>query len=197
VARILHHRVHRLPEERLDQVLQQVRDLAGARSWRGESPWMASDRSTGLLEMEYLRHLRLEEGEDISAAGFLKTGGDETDVLVLTLFLRDLSTQCGLRVTLRDEDNPLAKLRYLEFRGGRLPSGNSLEEMLARRPVIKKVEGQAIMFYPPAHRLHNHAPAREEQWGYALYGLRAYAPTLLEAESEALKILRALRHLGR
>jgi hypothetical protein len=147
--------------------------------------------------MEYLRHVREAEGSDVSIAGFLKTGGDETDVLVLTLFLRDLSAEYGIRVVLRDEDNPLAKLRHLEFRHGRLPSGNALEEMLARRPVIKKVDGQGIMFYPPAHRLNTQAPARPSQWGYALCGLRAYAPTLLEAEREALKILRAMRHLGR
>jgi hypothetical protein len=197
VARTIHHRLYRASDQHLEKVLEQVQDLARARSWRSELPWLASDRSTGLFEMEYLRHLRQEEGTDVSAAGFLKTGGDETDVLVLTLFLRDLSAEHGIRVTVRDEDNPLAKLRYLEFRAGSLPSGNSLEEMLARRAVIKKVEGQAIMFYPPAHRLHNHAPARPAEWGYALCGLRAYAPTLLEAEHEALKILRALRHLGR
>jgi hypothetical protein len=197
VARVLHHRIHGLPPERLERVQSQFERLAAARSWRGDPPWAASDRSPGLFEMEYLRHVRESEGADISAAGFLKTGGDETDMLVLTLFLRDLSAEYGLRTVLRDEDNPLAKLRYLEFRRGRLPSGNSLEEMLARRPVIKKVDGQAILFYPPAHRLNPQAPARPAQWGYALCGLRAYAPTLLEAEREALKILRAMRHLGR
>jgi len=197
MARVLHHRLHRLPEDRLGRVEEQVARLAAARAWRGEEPWIATDRSPGLFEMEYLRHVREAEGEDISAAGFLKVGGDETDVLVLMLFLRDLSAEYGIRSILRDEDNPLAKLRYLEFRRGRLPSGNSLEEMLARRAVIKKVEGQAIMFYPPAHRLNTHAPARPAQWGYGLCGLRAYAPTLLEAEREALKILRAMRHLGR
>ena len=147
--------------------------------------------------MEFLRHVREAEGTDVSAAGFLKSGGDETDVLVLMLFLRDLSSEFGLRITLRDEDNPFTKLRYLEFRYGALPSGNSLEELLARRAVIKKVDGQSIQFYPPAHRLSALPASRPEQWGYALFGLRAYAPTLLEAESEALKILRALGHLGR
>ena len=162
--------------------------------------------------MEYLRHARGAEATDISAAGFLKTGGDETDVLILMLFLRDLSAEYGVRAVLRDDDNPLAKLRYLEFRHGRLPSGNALEEMLALsrrigsdklfvaiagKPVIKKVDGQPIMFYPPAHRLNPQTAARPAQWGYALCGLRAYAPTLLEAEREALKILRAMRHLGR
>jgi len=197
VARVVHHRIHGLPPDRLERGQSQFERLASKRAWRGDSPWVATDLSPGLFEMEYLRHARDSEGADVSGAGFLKTGGDETDVLVLTLFLRDLSAEYGVRVVLRDDDNPLAKLRRLEFRRGRLPSGNSLEEMLARRAVIKKVEGQAIMFYPPAHRLNAHAPARPAQWGYALCGLRAYAPTLLEAEREALKILRAMRHLGR
>ncbi|MDQ6742262.1 MAG: hypothetical protein M3Z97_05045 [Candidatus Dormibacteraeota bacterium] len=197
MARVVHHRIHGLSPERLERVRSQFERLASKRAWRGDLPWIATDLSPGLFEMEYLRHTRESEGADVSGAGFLKTGGDETDVLVLTLFLRDLSAEYGVRVVLRDDDNPLAKLRHLEFRRGRLPSGNSLEEMLARRAVIKKVEGQAIMFYPPAHRLNAQAPARPAQWGYALCGLRAYAPTLLEAEREALKILRAMRHLGR
>jgi len=197
VARVLHHRIHGLPTERLERLHLQFDKLAATRSWRGDRPWVASDRSTGLFEMEYLSHVREAEGAQIAAAGFFKTGGDETDPLVLMLFLRDLSAEYGSRVVWRDEDNPLAKLRYLEFRHGRLPSGNSLEELLSRRAVIKKVDGQPILFYPPAHRLNRHAPARPAQWGYALCGLRAYAPTLLEAEQEALKILRAMRRLGR
>lgn len=197
MARVLHHRVHGLPSDRLERVHAQFEQLADSRPWRGDRPWVASDRSTALFETEYLRHVREADGEQVSTAGFHKTGGDETDVLVLVLFMRDLSAEYGVRVVWRDDDNPLAKLRYLEFRHGRLPSGNSLEELLSRRAVIKKVDGQAIMFYPPAHRLNRQAPARPAQWGYALCGLRAYAPTLLEAEREALKILRAMRHLGR
>jgi hypothetical protein len=69
--------------------------------------------------------------------------------------------------------------------------------VLARRPIIKKVQGQAILFYPPSFRLHSQAPPGSGQWGYALCGLRAFAPSLLEAEQEALKILRGLRRLGR
>jgi hypothetical protein len=197
VARVIHHRLHGLDGSRVERVESQFEQLASTRTWRGDQPWAATQRSAGLFEMEYLRHARGAEATDISAAGFLKTGGDETDVLILMLFLRDLSAEYGVRVVLRDDDNPLAKLRYLEFRHGRLPSGNALEEMLARRPVIKKVDGQPIMFYPPAHRLNPQTAARPAQWGYALCGLRAYAPTLLEAEREALKILRAMRHLGR
>jgi hypothetical protein len=197
VARVLHHRAHGFPGDRLERLHHQVEHLASRRSWRGDRPWIASDRSPGLFEREYLSSVREAEGVLVTAAGFLRTGGDETDALALMLFLRDISAEYGTRVVWRDEDNPLAKLRYLEFVRGRLPSGNSLEELLARRAVIKKVDGQSIMFYPPAHRLNRQAPARPAQWGYALCGLRAYAPTLLEAEQEALKILRAMRHLGR
>ena len=197
MPRVLHYRLHSLPPNRLERLEDQFTALARSREWRGDSPWIATARSRGLFEMEYLRHARDAEGEEVVAAGFVKTAGDETDALILMLFLRDVSAEYGVRTVFRDDDNPLAKLRYLEFRHGRLPSGNSLEEMLARRAVIKKVDGQPIMFYPPAHRLNSQAPARPAQWGYALCGLRAYAPTLLEAEREALKILRAMRHLGR
>ncbi|MDQ6900352.1 MAG: hypothetical protein M3072_12745 [Candidatus Dormibacteraeota bacterium] len=197
MPRVVHHRFHRLSGDPQESVLTSFKTLAAQRPWRGEPPWLASDRSTGLFEMEFLRHVRAAEGEDVTAAGFLKSGGDETDVLVLMLFLRDLSANFGLRVTVRDEDNPFTKLRYLDFRHGLLPSGDQLEDLLARRPVIKRVDGQSIHFYPPAHREGAIQASRPEQWGYALCGLRAYAPTLLEAEQEALKILRALGHLGR
>ena len=121
--------------------------------------------------------------------------GDETDALIITIFLRDLSAEHAVRVMLRDEDHPLAKLRSLDFARGRLPGGLSLEDVLAKRPVIKKVEGERILFYPPAFRLHSQSPPSPE-WAYALYGIRAYAPTLMEAEQEALKILRGFGHLG-
>lgn len=197
MPRVLHHRVHGLSADRLERLLGQVDDLGRVREWRSGAPWLATSRSQGLFEMEYYRHLREAEPDDLAAGGFLKMAGDETDALFMALFMRDVSAEYGVRTVLKDEDNPLAKLRYLEFRHGRLPSGSSLEDILARRPLIKKVMGQAITFYPPSYRSHSQAPARPAQWGYALCGLRANAPSLLEAEQEALKILRGLRHLGR
>jgi hypothetical protein len=196
-VRVLHYRLHKVPEDRLERIEGQFEAIGAAREWRSGAPWLATKRSAGLFEMEYFRHLRQADGPDVSGGGFLKLAGDETDALVTTLFLRDLSAEHGIRTVLRDEDHPLTKLRYLEFRAGRLPSGNSLEEILARRPVIKKVMGQAIMFYPPSYRLHSQAPPGPDQWAYSLCGLRAFAPSLLEAEQEAMKILRGLRHLGR
>jgi hypothetical protein len=195
MRRVLHYRLHGLPEERLERLHEQFESLSTARTWRCDSPWVASHRSTGLFEMEYFRHLGLEEKGDLSAAGFVKMAGDETDALIITIFMRDLSAEYGIRVAMRDEDHPLTKLRRLEFRNGRLPSGLALEEVLAKRPVIKKVQGERIFFYPPTFRLHSQGPESPE-WAYALCGIRAYAPTLLEAEQEALKILRGFGHLG-
>jgi hypothetical protein len=195
VQRVLHYRIYGLPEQRLDRLHAQFEALAAARTWRCDSPWVASARATGLFEMEFFRHLRIEDRGDLSAAGFVKMAGDETDALIITIFMRDLSAEYGIKVAMKDEDHPLAKLRRLEFLKGRLPSGLSLEDVLAKRPVIKKVEGERIFFYPPTFRLHSQGPPNPE-WAYALCGIRAYAPTLLEAEQEALKILRGFGHLG-
>ena len=196
MARVLHYRLYGLPEHRLEIVHDQFEALATARVWRSGRPWIASSQSRGLFEMEYFRHLKNEEGgAQLTAAGFLKMAGDETDALIMSIFMRDLSAQHRIRTSTRDEDHPLAKLRHLDFQLGWLPSGQSLEDVLARRPVIKKVEGERIFFYPPTFRLHSMSPPSPE-WAYALCGMRAYAPTLLEAEQEALKILRGFGHLG-
>jgi hypothetical protein len=195
VPRVLHHRLYGFPEHRLERLHEQFELLAHARAWRCGHPWIASSQSRGLFEMEFFRHLKNDEGKDLSAAGFVKMAGDETDALIITIFMRDLSAEHGIRTSIRDEDHPLLKLRRLDFDRGRLPSGRSLEDVLAKRPVIKKVEGERIFFYPPTFRLHSQSPPSPE-WAYALCGIRAYAPTLLEAEQEALKILRGFGHLA-
>ena len=195
MARVLHYRLYGLPEHRLERVHEQFGLLASARAWRCGQPWVASSQSGGLFEMEFFRHLKNDEGPRLSAAGFVKMAGDETDALIITIFMRDLSAEHGISTSIRDADHPLAKLRHLDFKSGRLPSGQSLEDVLAKRPVIKKVHGERIFFYPPTFRLHSQSPPSPE-WAYALCGMRAYAPTLLEAEQEALKILRGFGHLG-
>jgi hypothetical protein len=194
VQRVLHYRLQGLPEHRLERVHDQFAALAAARTWRCGPPWVASSYSRGLFEMEYFRHRRSEDS-DVSAAGFAKMAGDETDALIITIFMRDLSAEYGIRTSIMDADHPLAKLRRLAFESGRLPTGLALEDVLAKRPVIKKVQGERIFFYPPTFRLHSQGPPSPE-WAYALCGIRAYAPTLMEAEQEALKILRGFGHLG-
>jgi hypothetical protein len=176
-------------------VEEQFEALAQARDWKAQGLWLADANSQGLFEKEYFSNLQEAEGSDISAGGFVRMAGDETDALLLTIFLRDLSSEHSIMTTLRDENNPIAKLRQLTFEHGHLPTGKTLEDTLAQRPVIKKVQGEAIFFYPPNFRLHAAAPSTG-QWAYALCGLRASAPSLLEAEQEALKILRGLRHLS-
>ena len=195
MRRVLHYRLHGLPEQRLERIHSQFEALSSARTWRCEPPWVASPYSRGLFEMEYFRHLKNQDGANISAAGFVKMAGDETDALIVAIFMRDLSAEYGIKASIRDDDHPLAKLRRLEFDHGRLPNGQTLEEVLAKRPVIKKVQGERILFYPPTFRLHSQSPPSPE-WAYALFGIRAYAPTLLEAEQEALKILRGFGHLA-
>jgi hypothetical protein len=195
MRRVLHYRLHDLPDHRLERLHEQFEALAAARTWRCDPPWVASSRSRGLFEMEYFRHLREDDHSDLSAGGFVKMAGDETDALMITIFMRDLSAEYGIRTAIKDQDHPLAKLRRLEFDAGRLPNGQALEDVLAKRPVIKKVQGERIFFYPPTFRLHSQGPPSPE-WAYALCGIRAYAPTLMEAEQEALKILRGLGHLG-
>ena len=194
MRRVLHYRLARLPEPRLERVHAQFEALAAARTWRCDPPWIASPYSRGLFEIEYFRHLKNEDNE-VSAAGFVKMAGDETDALILATFIRDLSAEHGISSSMRDQDHPLAKLRRLEFQSGRLPNGQALEDVLAKRPVIKKVEGEKIFFYPPTFRLHSQGPPSPD-WAYSLCGIRAYAPTLMEAEQEALKILRGFGHLG-
>jgi hypothetical protein len=194
MRRVLHYRLYELPGERLERVHDQFAALAAARTWRCDPPWVASSYSKGLFEMEYFRHAQNDEPV-VSAAGFVKMSGDETDALIIAIFMRDLSAEYGVETSMRDEDHPLAKLRRLQFQTGRLPTGQALEDVLAKRPVIKKVEGERIFFYPPTFRLHSQSPPSPE-WAYALCGIRAYAPTLMEAEQEALKILRGFGHLG-
>ncbi|OLB96779.1 MAG: hypothetical protein AUI15_13655 [Actinobacteria bacterium 13_2_20CM_2_66_6] len=196
MQRVLHYRIYRLDDHLLERLHDQFEALSGARTWRCDRPWIASTHSRSLFEMEYFRHTRQGEPANLSAAGFVKMAGDETDALIITIFLRDLSAEYGIRILLKDGDHPLAKLRRLEFVKGSLPTGLSLEDVLAKRPVIKKVEGERILFYPPTFRLHSQSPPSPE-WAYALCGIRAYAPTLMEAEQEALKMLRGFGHLGR
>lgn len=195
MPRVLHYQLRDLPEHQLERIHEQFAALGQARAWRCGQPWVASSLSRALFEMEYFRHLKNDEGKQLSAAGFVKMAGDETDALIITIFMRDLSVEHAIRTSIRDEDHPLAKLRRLDFESGRLPGGLELEDVLAKRPVIKKVEGERIFFYPPTFRLHSQSPPSPE-WAYALCGMRAYAPTLLEAEQEALKILRGFGHLG-
>ncbi len=197
MGRVLFHRIYGVDPAALKELHAEAERFAAARDWRGERFWISSAHSRDLFRMEYFRHAREDEGATLSAAGFLKLGGDETDALAALFFLAGASGAFKARVSLKDEENPIAKLRYLEFRSGQLPSGSPLDTVLAARPVVKRLEGGAITFYPPTFRPHSFY--RQQQpgwWGFSLAGLRDFAPSFLEAEAEAMRIYRGFRRLA-
>ena len=99
--------------------------------------------------------------------------------------------------TLKDDENPIAKLRYLEIRQGRLPSGMPIEDVLAARPVIKKMEGEPITFYPPTYRPNPYFRRdKPGMWGFSLRSIRDRPRSFLEAEAEAMRIYRGFRRLN-
>ncbi len=197
MKRVLFYHIYGVDGGALEDLHADADRFAGARDWRGERFWLASPLSKDLFSMEYFRHARNAEGSSLTAAGFRQHGGDETDALAILFFLEHVSLAFQARVSLKDDDNPIAKLRYVEFRGGLLPSGSPLDAVLAARPVIKRLEGAAITFYPPTFRPHSFY--RQQQpgwWGFSLAGMRDFAPSFLEAEAEAMRIYRGFRHLG-
>src|ERR1051326_5274342 len=95
--------MHGLGEQRLERVHDEFAMLARVRGWRCGEPWIASAHSRGLFEMEYFRHLKNDEGPSLSAAGFVKMAGDETDALIISIFMRDLSAKYEVRTSIRTQ----------------------------------------------------------------------------------------------
>lgn len=196
MRRVLFYRLHNIDGSRLSELEQEVTTFCRSRDWRGDQFWLATERSQDLFSMEYFRHALIEEGPSLSGAGFLKLQGDETDALATLFFLNDSSQRFHARAILRDDENPIAKLRYVEIRQGRLPSGMPIEDVLAARPVIKKMQGGAITFYPPTYRPNSYFRRdKPGMWGFSLQGMRDFAPSFLEAEAEAMRIYRGLGRL--
>ena len=197
MRRVLFYRLYEVEPARLAELERDARAFSRARGWRGDAFWLATEHTSDLFSMEYFRHARDEEGPTLSAAGFLRMLGDETDAIATLYFLNDAAQRFHARATLLDEENPIAKLRRIEIRQGRLPSGSPIEDVLAARPVIKKMEGEPITFYPPTYR--PNAYFRRDKpgmWGFSLKGIRDFAPSFLEAEAEALRIYRGFRRLN-
>lgn len=198
MRRVIFYRLYDVLPARLPELERDTRDFGRSRAWRGDSFWLATPHTTDLFHGEYFRHARDEEGENLSAAGFLRLLGDETDAIATLYFLNDASQRFHARAILKDEENPIAKLRDLEITQGRLPSGMPIEDVLAARPVIKKMEGEAITFYPPTYRPNPYFRRdKPGMWGFSLKGgIRDFAPSFLEAEAEAMRIYRGFRQLG-
>ena len=197
MRRVLFYRLYDVVPARLAGLEDEARAFARSRAWRGDAFWLATDNTTDLFAMEYFRHARNEEGPMLSGAGFLRLLGDETDALASLYFLNDVSARFEARAVLQDEENPIAKLRSLEILKGRLPSGMPIEDVLAARPVIKKMEGEPITFYPPTYGPNSYFRREKPgMWGFSLKGIRDFAPSFLEAEAEAMRIYRGFRRLN-
>jgi len=206
MGRVLHIRIHGLPSTQHEALRQRFEELAATRDWRGDRPWLAHGQSTDLFASLFFDDVRRAAEREapelgpLSAAGFVRLKGDETDALALLFILRDLSERFDARLELRDPDNPIAKLRHIELARGLLPDGAQLEAVLVARPIYKRLPGAVIEMYPPralgsAFGTVDGTDARRRNWSFLVHGMRASAPNFLEAEAEAMRIYRGLRFL--
>jgi hypothetical protein len=206
MGRVLHLRIHGLPATQQDALRARFEELAATRDWRGDRPWLADSQSAdlfGSLFFDNARRAAEREAPELgplSAAGFVRLKGDETDALALLFILRDLSERFDAHLQLRDPDNPIAKLRHIELARGLLPDGAPLEAVLVARPIYKRLPGAVIEMYPPralgsAFGTVEGTDERRRNWSFLVHGMRATAPTFLEAEAEAMRIYRGLRFL--
>lgn len=207
MGRVIQVRIHGLDPADREAMRTRFEELAATRDWRGDRPWLADAATADLFQLLFFDDVRTaaerEAPEDgpLSAAGFVRLNRDETDALALVFILRDLSERFGARVQIRDPDNPIAKLRHLDLHGGLLPDGAQLEAVLVARPIFKRLPGAVIEMYPPralgsAFGTLEATDDRRRNWSFLVHGMRASAPTFLEAEAEAMRIYRGLRFLS-
>ena len=206
MGRVIHVRVWGLDPGDRDAFHARFGRVAELREWRGDVPWLADRGSRDLFSMEFFRHARMSaeaaapEMGPLSAAGFVRLRGDETDALALVFVLRDLSERFGTTITIRDPENPIAKLRSIDLCAGRLQDGAALEAILVARPIYKRLPGAVIEMYPPralgsAFGTVEGGDPERRAWSFLVHGMRASAESFLEAEAEAMRIYRGLRFL--
>jgi hypothetical protein len=207
VARVIHVRLYGVAPEDRQPLQERFAELAGSRDWRDQPPWLAHSRSHELFSQLFFADAAAAERRQhpklgpLSAATFLRVAGDETDALAMVFMLRDLSERFCVRVSVRDADNPIAKLRSIELVNGRLPDGSALEGIMVRRPIFKRLRGgQRIEMYPPralgsAFGTRDGSDGERRAWSFLVHGMRDSRPSFLEAEAEAMRIWRGLRFL--
>jgi hypothetical protein len=207
MARVIHVRVRGVAPPDRDRLQDRFTELIGGREWRDQLPWLADAASTDLFAQLFFEQAMSADlrGDppraDLSAAGFIRVAGDETDALALVFVLRDLSERFACRVGIRDPDNPIAKLRVVDLTSGRLADQRALESILVRRPIFKRMrDGNRIEMYPPralgsAFGTIDGADGERRAWSFLVHGMRDSRPSFLEAEAEALRMWRGLRFL--
>jgi hypothetical protein len=198
MARVVYYRLLNEGRGSAATWAEAVERFAATRTWRGEPMWLATDKSPGLFESEYLRHLRLSSIEPVVGAGFLKLAGDETDALAVSFGLLRLSRELGGRVVVEDPDNPIGKQRVVEFVEGAVVGPRSIDDLMVSGPIFKRMPGATITFYPPRYRgATMPGPASPPGWwSFSIQGMRDQAPGFLEAEAEAMRIYRSLQSIG-
>ena len=207
MARVIHVRVRGVAADDRERLQTRFTELISGREWRDQLPWLADSCSTDLFgQLFFEQALAADLSEDLqrsdlSAAGFIRVAGDETDALALVFVLRDLSERFSCRVGIRDPDNPIAKLRTVDLVNGRLADRRSLESILVRRPIFKRMrDGNRIEMYPPralgsAFGTLDGADGERRAWSFLVHGMRDSRPSFLEAEAEAIRMWRGLRFL--
>src|SRR2546421_371607 len=103
MRRVLFYRLYDVVPARLAELEKDARAFARSRAWRGDAFWLATENTTDLFAMEYFRHARNEEGPSLSAAGFLRLLGDETDAIATLYFMNDGSQRLHGRALLEAE----------------------------------------------------------------------------------------------
>jgi hypothetical protein len=207
MGRVIHVRVRGLAPDRRDAAQDRFAEMVRRRDWRDGQPWLADARSRGLLPQLFFADQktassRLDPAADpLSAATFVRILGDETDALAVLFVFRDLSERFAVAVEVSDPDNPIAQLRRVELERGLLPGGRSLEAILVRRPIFKKLrDGRRIELFPPralasAYGAPETRDPAHRGWGFLVAGMRCEASDFFEAEAEAMRMRRGLDSL--
>jgi hypothetical protein len=207
MARVIHVRLRGVAPGDRDRLQDRFIELIGGRDWRDQLPWLADAGSTDLFAQLFFEQALAADqrddppGADLSAAGFIRVAGDETDALALVFVLRDLAERFSCRIGVRDPDNPIAKLRVIDLVNGRLADQRALESILVRRPIFKRMrDGNRIEMYPPralgsAFGTMDGADGERRAWSFLVHGMRDSRPSFLEAEAEAIRMWRGLRFL--
>jgi hypothetical protein len=207
MARVIHVRVRGVAVADRDRLQDRFSELISSREWRDQLPWLADAGSTDLFaQLVFDQALAADLSEDphradLSAAGFIRIAGDETDALALVFVLRDLSERFSCAAGIRDPDNPIAKLRTVNLVNGRLADQRALESILVRRSIFKRMrDGNRIEMYPPralgsAFGTIEGADGERRAWSFLVHGMRDSRPSFLEAEAEAMRMWRGLRFL--
>jgi hypothetical protein len=207
MARVIHVRVRGVAGADRDRLQDRFSELISSREWRDQLPWLADAGSNDLFRQLFFDQALAADLRDdpqltdLSAAGFIRVAGDETDALALVFVLRDLSERFACRIGIRDPDNPIAKLRVVDLANGRLADQRALESILVRRPIFKRMrDGNRIEMYPPralgsAFGTVEGADGERRAWSFLVHGMRDSRPSFLEAEAEAMRMWRGLRFL--